>query len=975
MNRWLRNTILLTIFFTLSVVQLFSQEFRMLHYNVDDGLPSNTVYHAFKDSKGFLWIGTDKGIVRYNGIRFETFTTSNGMPDNEIFFFQEDKEGRIWLATFNGELCYYKNAQFHTAKNTPFLKLPFKNTFINNMVVEADSSITIMFGNKKKMISVKGETIRILKDNKDEEISHFIYIHKLKDGTFKYIYNDKTKILDNNNNFSSVLPPPVNIKEWGLSISQGISNIYDKNTVYTTDLKPIKKYDSNAYKSHVNSLYIDNFNRLMMCTDKGVWLEDGKTFLNNHKITSITQDALKNYWIATYTDGIYVVDYNYYHAAVYNNCYTGNIRYTYADNDNLFYVTSENNLYLFKNGTTQLLFDYSKLDNSKKDVSSNHGYLIIKNLNGTYDYINYYKNFRIYLSDITGSKKTYISKVPFIAAENVKSIIDVGSFIYLRTIKSLYKIDINSYKNTNAIKDSCIHIVKDTERIYAFGKAYDNALWYSTVNGVYKVKNDVCTVERQFHDAAFKKFEFLKNYLVGYTHTKPIICRNFDRQNIMDSNLRQGSVWDRIYPIDSTHLLISTNELYRLFSIAKNSTYPYYTVTAVENSFVPLRSELIAADQNNCYFFVGGSITKMTIDNLLKPSLTPKLFFSTIKYGDKKYVPKNNMLIPYKLSKDITIAFTTLSFTGKNIRYEYSFSQNAEDKWLPLLGEEINLVSPQHGNYKLKIRARSISSKYSDPIILNFTILPPFWATWWFIAITVIISLALIIVAVRYRIAMVLKKNQKENENKIRFLKSEYKALNALMNPHFIFNTLNNVQGLVNRNDKLAANEYLRIFADLVRQNMHNVSKEMISLQKEIDLVSNYLKLEKLRFKEMLNYEIDVDDEVDTAVIMVPPLFIQPLVENSIKHGILPKQSDNSTIRIHIYEVNDILHIEVRDNGVGLNFADKKRDPKHESFGLSNIKNRIEQLSIILNKKVNFELKEEKTNSGQWTVVSITMEL
>jgi LytS/YehU family sensor histidine kinase len=98
-------------------------------------------------------------------------------------------------------------------------------------------------------------------------------------------------------------------------------------------------------------------------------------------------------------------------------------------------------------------------------------------------------------------------------------------------------------------------------------------------------------------------------------------------------------------------------------------------------------------------------------------------------------------------------------------------------------------------------------------------------------------------------------------------------------------------RGLVNRNDKRAANEYLRVFADLVRQNMHNVSKELIPLQKEMDLVSNYLKLEKLRFKEMLNYVINVQEDLDLSDIMIPPLLVQPLVENSIKHGILPLES------------------------------------------------------------------------------------
>src|ERR1700761_897519 len=83
------------------------QEFPMLHYTIEDGLPSNNIYDVYRDSKGFLWFTSDKGIARYNGIKFEKFTTFNGLPDNEIFFSQEDSYGRLWFGTYNGELCYY----------------------------------------------------------------------------------------------------------------------------------------------------------------------------------------------------------------------------------------------------------------------------------------------------------------------------------------------------------------------------------------------------------------------------------------------------------------------------------------------------------------------------------------------------------------------------------------------------------------------------------------------------------------------------------------------------------------------------------------------------------------------------------------------------------------------------------------------------------------------------------------------------
>ena len=250
--------------------------------------------------------------------------------------------------------------------------------------------------------------------------------------------------------------------------------------------------------------------------------------------------------------------------------------------------------------------------------------------------------------------------------------------------------------------------------------------------------------------------------------------------------------------------------------------------------------------------------------------------------------------------------------------------------------------------------------------------MPPYWATVWFASIALLVLIIIVVIAIRFRILHVLRKKEKEHITEIKFMRSEYKALNALMNPHFIFNTLNNVQGLINRNDKPAANEYIRVFADLIRQNMHNISKDMIPLQKEIDLVVNYLLLEKLRFKDHLNYSINIDKGLDLSEILVPPLLVQPLVENSIKHGILPLESADGAICVNIYENSGTLLIQVKDNGIGMGNSQKKKG-LHESYGLENVRKRINYLSFIQNKEISFAVSEEKDSAGilLWTIVTI----
>ena len=982
MIRWL-HVVVISVWLLLFATAVNAQNFPMIHYTVDDGLPSNVVNHIYRDSKGFLWIATDKGIARFNGIKFETFTTDDGMPDNEIFFFQEDKQGRLWLATYSGELCYYKDGRFHNADNTPFLRLPFKNTNINKIVVEKDSSVTIMFDKRQKFINIKGDNIDIINIDLTKNIAGFFFAAKLSPDIYKFYYADSIKTVDKSQKIVSrqAANYPYYSKACGdmaLAIAQDQKYIFSKCCVYTIDMAPLKLLDDNtSVKTITGTVFYDKDHKFLKSTDRGLFIDDTTHILNDYKITSLTQDIEDNYWIATFDGGIFVLDYKYRHSRLYENAYLGNIRYAYADNDNLFFTTSENNLYHLKDNINQCVFNYGLIKANRTEYAVNHGYLITKDsATNTYDYLNFYKNFIIDIKDVVTGRKTHIHDHPFIEGESVKSIIDLRDNIYVRTISKIYSRSTSDFADDLLYKSRLPKEVGNTDRIFAYAKSEGNELFFSTVNGVFKIWKDTTEIQKQFQDNTFKKFEFIGNYLVGYTHNnRLLICHNINDRITIDTIPKQNCIWDRFFKVDSTHMLISTNDVYRLFTINPSGSKAPWTVNAVENPIVPRRAEWFCNDDENCYFFVNGTIIKMRINNLLQRSKPPQLFFDLLVYGGHRFVMYDELSVPYQRAKSISISFSTLSFTGKEIAYRYSISKNGEDNWQELTSNHIDLIDPSYGQYTIKIKAKGISSAYSTPIEYTLNILPPYWARWWFITLCVIAGIAVVVVAVRYRILFIVRKNEKENENKIRFLKSEYKALNALMNPHFIFNTLNNVQGLVNRNDKLAANEYLRIFADLIRQNMHNVSKELISLQKEIELVTNYLALEKLRFKEMLNYSINVDEQVDATEIMVPPLFIQPLVENSIKHGIFPRQSENSRIELNVYEKGDLLYIEVRDNGVGLSAAKKKADSKHESFGLNNIKVRIEQLSIILGKTIDFRIEEIVDERDSWTVVTITMSL
>lgn len=178
--------------------------------------------------------------------------------------------------------------------------------------------------------------------------------------------------------------------------------------------------------------------------------------------------------------------------------------------------------------------------------------------------------------------------------------------------------------------------------------------------------------------------------------------------------------------------------------------------------------------------------------------------------------------------------------------------------------------------------------------------------------------------------------------------KSELKmeALRAQMNPHFIFNSLNAINRFILRNDKVQASAYLTKFSRLVRLILQNTQSAFISLESELDSLKLYLELEQLRFDHHFDFIINVDKELDTLSIKLPPLIIQPYVENAIWHGLMHKE-EKGHLRIELYEEANILCCTITDDGIGRKKAAElksKSASKHKSMGMQITANRIAML-------------------------------
>jgi LytS/YehU family sensor histidine kinase len=185
----------------------------------------------------------------------------------------------------------------------------------------------------------------------------------------------------------------------------------------------------------------------------------------------------------------------------------------------------------------------------------------------------------------------------------------------------------------------------------------------------------------------------------------------------------------------------------------------------------------------------------------------------------------------------------------------------------------------------------------------------------------------------------------------------ELKALQSMMNPHFIFNALGSIQNFLFQNKNDEAGLYLSKFARLIRQNMNALNATMINLDEEVDRLKNYLDLERLRMENKFDYRIEYDEHFDPEEIHIPSMIIQPFVENSIWHGISTRDGNGFIHITFSHQEDKSLRVVVEDNGIGINKAQsmQTKDDKHLKLGMEMTRKRLE----LLGRKYNVETRIE----------------
>ena len=235
-----------------------------------------------------------------------------------------------------------------------------------------------------------------------------------------------------------------------------------------------------------------------------------------------------------------------------------------------------------------------------------------------------------------------------------------------------------------------------------------------------------------------------------------------------------------------------------------------------------------------------------------------------------------------------------------------------------------------------------------------------------------LLLLLLAAVAAFYFIMKNVKARRKANQ--LLYLKS----LRNQMNPHFIFNALNSVNNFIAKNDERAANKFLTDFSKLMRMVLDYSQKDFVSFEEEFQLIELYLKLEHLRFRDKFDYTIEKDATIKAVDIDIPPMLIQPFLENAIWHGLRYKE-EKGQLLFSIKQETDNLIIGIQDNGIGRaksKLLKTKNQQKYKSTGLNNVQKRIALINEIYGKNYTLNINDLVTDSiDSGTIIEICIPL
>ena len=936
------------------------QDFNYAHYDVKDGLAGSVVYCAAEDREGFLWFGTETGLSRFDGTHFKNFTTADGLPDNEVLKLFVDSKNRVWMEPFRNAICYYWKGKIYNRDNDSLLRHLSIQAIVHSVSEDKAGNILIADGQAIHILYASGQ-IRDIFPSRTLPVTWCLGGEVATDGQYYLFVGTRSG--------------------WGIC---RLVNIADHpGVVLLKDSLPFIRGNRNT----------------MLVTPDGFIVVHGKTlsYLSlAGKSARMAIPLVASNCISQVNDTCIVVNTTSGSFAVNPHTRRQTAHFLAGQSVNAAFGDSEGNTWLmcagggiFRLGSTAFRNVRLEGRNAGRSVSC------IRKIDNVL---------------LVGTESALCRVDPMLQAARVLPV--RGRIPVHRRVVTIDKVDKHSL--LLGIDDGLFSLTRSVLAPRSLSQAIKSATqtgrdsWlFSTGASAFVLRMPGFRVSDTLWDGrstcSYKKdsiyyigtLDGLMEVLPGGRHvafgdTWPVFNgRIADIKETSDGVLWVATYGQGIAGYGNGRLLhwlrekdgLSSN-ICRTLAVSGNDLWVgtdkgisrvrrkdnHFDITRFSTAD-GLKSDLINtlyADGVNVYVGTSQGLTWFDA-NYRAAHSSCRLRITSIQTARHVWnYDTSGFVLPHK-ENSLQVDFVGISFrSAGDVGYRYRLLGLSND-WHATRETFINYPSLPSGNYTLQLTAMNKFGVHSEPLEVRFTIEKQLQEKPWFIAVLAALAGALVWLLVSIRIRQIKRKNREKLNTNARITDLEQMALKAQMNPHFIFNSLNSIQQYMMDRDFKGVNKFITGFSRLIRLTLEMSSRSRISLEEEVKYISTYLELEKTRFENKFTYQVELGPGIDPLGYQLPPMILQPYIENSIRHGVRNLDDDDGKITIRFVREEPYLVCTVEDNGVGRSAAERFRGDvpiEYQSRGMALTASRVEMINQSNAAAILIHIEDVQTNEG-----------
>lgn len=967
----LKNSYLIFFIFLFSSNFFFGQYFPSRNYSTIDGLPNNAVRALFLDSKNVLWIGTENGVSRMENGNFSNIDEADGLGHNSCWDICQDGNGAMWFASYGGGVSKFDGKKFtvFTTKNG-LLENKVRKLFYfkNKIYVGSIQGISIIDIKTNKLVSPK------VPPHKDDFICISFFEYK-GEVYFATIFEGLFKI-DESGSFPKIIPIFLHKKTYGSALYGSILYSSNEGFIDKMNINTLLKGDFSSVKFGKSMVwqYAKDKNNTIFASAWGVYTPDGGLYtIENDKMMDVSNH--------------FGIDSKILLNVVYDK--TKDILYVGSNDKGIYEVRLDKiiDYDLFENKS---IVDFENLGN-QKIILHNKGVTIF-NSNPENSKTISLLDFKNYELNFLKKNKNVIRKQGVESRDfELNFDIPANGIEFYEMVKHKETFWISSNIGIFEINDEAKILHYIPKHSLKIGFTYNDKFIETITYAGARLYDDVHSLESK-HFSKFEKKtpQFIVKILTnrGKTYLLSVFNGLYVYKNNQFHSYLADGIWKEkkfkhITANDKGQLILAA-EFGNVFVVDDTKSFKILKTISkkeiVGNTILFLeayKDYILIGTEKGINLYKDGIVRLIDKEQGLKDCAvtTSQIFESKLWLGTKKgyYTIDLQRLVAKQLTvSEIGIAkiainnvpisssnYNWFRYNSKELDCDYqhnSFSIDFvpkghpfpnklkfryrlknSDRWSPY-SEKTNLFLPYlpFGKYTVEVEVFDSNAGKSTVFqLLNIHISPPFWLSWWFITL----SLLLVSGIVSF---LVLRYKRKAKEKAIiqrRIAETKLEALLSQMNPHFTFNAMNAIQDYIISNDVDNSLVYIGEFAKLMRKTLENSSKQTISIAEEIEYLQSYITIENMRFDNRIDCKFQIAPEVDVDSCEIPTMLLQPFVENVFVHAFDKTYASPSLVISFSMAAEDILECKIIDNGKG--FVESNRHKNRPSKGIHLAKERL----------------------------------